>query len=262
MKIEKIQKKEDKVIFLVKGIRNSIANAVRRSVIEVPTLAIDSVEFHKNDSALYDEILAHRLGLIPLKAPKNFILPEKCSCKGKGCLKCIAMLKLKAKGPATVYSSDFKAKGVEAVFKEIPLVILAKDQELELIAEAKLGTGKQHSKHTPGLLWFNSCPVVTVKGCKGCGECVSVCPKKAISLKGPEIIIDPLKCDLCNACIEFTKRKATKEKCDIIIEPSPENFIFYVESFGQLAPEEIFVEAINSLNENLDELAKAVKKEK
>lgn len=259
MKIEKIQKKEDKVTFLVKGIRNSIANAIRRSVMEIPTLAIDSVEFYKNDSALYDEILAHRFGLVPLKAPKNFVLPEKCSCKGKGCLKCTAILKLKAKGPATVYSSDLKTKGAEVVFKEIPLVILAKDQEIELVAEARLGTGKQHAKHTPGLLWFNSYPIVTIKGCKNCSECVSICPKKAISLKGSEITIDPLKCDLCNACVEFTRRK---EKCEIIIEPSSEDFIFYVESFGQLAPEEIFVEAINSLNENLDELAKALEKEK
>src|SRR3989338_9050267 len=49
----------------------SLANAIRRSVAEVPTLAINEVEIFKNDSAIYDEMLAHRLGLIPLKTPKN-----------------------------------------------------------------------------------------------------------------------------------------------------------------------------------------------
>ena len=41
-------------------ISESLANAVRRSLSEVPTLAIDEVEIFSNDSALYDEMLAHR----------------------------------------------------------------------------------------------------------------------------------------------------------------------------------------------------------
>lgn len=258
MKIEKIYKK-DKICFLIKGIRNSIINAIRRSVLEIPVLAIDSVEFYKNDSALYDEILAHRLGLIPLKTPQNFTLREKCSCKGKGCLKCTAMFKLKAKGPCTVYASDLKGKGAEVVYKEMPIVILSKDQELELVAEATLGKGKEHAKYTPGLLWFNAYPIIEIKGCKGCGDCIKVCPKKAIDLKDNEITIDSLKCDLCNACVEFVKNK---EKCKINIKPSDQDFIVFVESFGQLEPEDIFTEAITALNNNLEELAKFLKKEK
>ena len=51
----------------------SLANAVRRSLSEVAILAVDEVEIFKNDSALYDEVLAHRIGLIPLKTDKNRI---------------------------------------------------------------------------------------------------------------------------------------------------------------------------------------------
>ncbi|MEM4152976.1 MAG: DNA-directed RNA polymerase subunit D [Candidatus Pacearchaeota archaeon] len=258
MKIEKILKTKEKAVFLVRGIRNSIANSIRRSVQEIPTLAIDLVEFYKNDSALYDEILAHRLGLIPLKAPKNFVPREKCSCKGKGCLKCTVVFKLKAKGPCTVYASDLKSKGAEVVFGDMPLVILEKDQELQLAAEAILGKGKEHAKFVPGLLWFNSYPIIAIKDCEGCGDCIAACPKKAIAMKNKEITIDPLKCDLCNACMEFIKTKS--KKCAIEIKPSTEDFIFFVESFGSLTSEEIFIEAIKAIEENLNDLIKTIKK--
>ena len=48
-----------------------LANAIRRSVAEIPVLAVDEVEIFKNDSALYDEMIAHRVGLIPLKTEKG-----------------------------------------------------------------------------------------------------------------------------------------------------------------------------------------------
>jgi len=250
MEIKKLSKSEEKLSFLIKGINYSIANAIRRSVLEIPTLAIDTVEFYKNDSALYDEILAHRLGLIPLKAPKTFTSREKCSCKGKGCMKCTALLKLKAQGPKTVYSSELKGKGVEVVYKDMPVVILAKDQELELVAEATLGTGRQHAKHTPGLLWFNAVPIV--KEIKQAEKAVKVSPQEFEKIK---------KNDL-KTCQDYLNEIVESDNKFLKIEASDTDFIFFIESFGQLSPEEIFLEAINSMNENLEDLAKALKKEK
>ena len=94
--IKTINKSDEKLSFET-DMSISLANALRRSVNHVPTLAIDSLELTKNDSALYDEIIGHRMGLIPLKN-SNLRLPEECDCKDKGCGKCTAKYKLKAKG--------------------------------------------------------------------------------------------------------------------------------------------------------------------
>ena len=61
-----IEQSPDKIILRVAA-NESLINAMRRSIREIPTLAIDEVEIIKNDSALYDEFLAHRIGLVPLK---------------------------------------------------------------------------------------------------------------------------------------------------------------------------------------------------
>lgn len=51
------------------GIDPSLANAIRRILIsEVPSMAIEKVYMYNNTSIIQDEVLAHRLGLIPLRA--------------------------------------------------------------------------------------------------------------------------------------------------------------------------------------------------
>ncbi|KAL2259363.1 hypothetical protein VTK26DRAFT_6988 [Humicola hyalothermophila] len=54
--------------FSLIGCDASIANAFRRIMIaDIPTLAIETVFINNNTSVIQDEVLAHRLGLIPFK---------------------------------------------------------------------------------------------------------------------------------------------------------------------------------------------------
>ena len=54
------------------GVDASLANAFRRILLaEIPTMAIEKVYVYNNTSVIQDEVLAHRLGLIPLKANPN-----------------------------------------------------------------------------------------------------------------------------------------------------------------------------------------------
>lgn len=61
--------------FSLIGIDASVANAFRRILIaEIPTVAIEYVFVHNNTSIIQDEVLAHRLGLIPLKGNRDGLL--------------------------------------------------------------------------------------------------------------------------------------------------------------------------------------------
>ncbi len=74
----------------------SVANSLRRIMIsEVPTLTIDLVEIRENTSALHDEFIAHRIGLVPLNSEKveDFFTSDECSCQMR-CNKCTVNFKL------------------------------------------------------------------------------------------------------------------------------------------------------------------------
>src|SRR3989338_4141424 len=111
--MEIIEKKPERIVLKMDE-NEVLANALRRSVAEVPTLAIDEVEIYKNDSALYDEIVAHRLGLVPLKTEKG--MNEKTHID----------LKLTKTGPCTVYSGDLKGNA-EVIYDKIPITLLGAD---------------------------------------------------------------------------------------------------------------------------------------
>lgn len=150
--IKIINKTNEKISFNT-DLPISLANAIRRSVNYVPTLAIDTLEITKNDSALYDEMVAHRLGLVPLKN-EDLKLPEECDCgKEDGCGKCSVKLKLKAVGPNIVYSDELSPKG--SVVYKMPIVILDSEQEIELMGIAKMGLGINHAKYSPGIIYYS-----------------------------------------------------------------------------------------------------------
>jgi DNA-directed RNA polymerase alpha subunit len=62
MKIQVIEKNDSEMKFVVQEITDSFANELRRILMsEVPTMAIEFVDFKKNNSVVIDELLANRL---------------------------------------------------------------------------------------------------------------------------------------------------------------------------------------------------------
>lgn len=216
----------------------SLANSIRRSVSEIPTLAIDDVEIFKNDSALYDEVLAHRLGLLPLKTEKSMSSKTKVD------------FKLTKKGPCTVYASDLSGSA-DIVFPKIPLTILGENHKLELIATATLSTGLEHAKHIPGICYYR--PVLEVKSTPEIDKIIESTMSKSGSLIKAEKKGNKWICDLPDQTIsEIT------EKDDSAITETSE-MLFIVESYGNMPAKDLLSEAIKALNSNLNEFEKALK---
>ncbi|MEA2037997.1 MAG: DNA-directed RNA polymerase subunit D [Nanoarchaeota archaeon] len=247
-------KENNKSSFVLMNSTPSFANTIRRTIIEeVPTMAIEDVEFRKNNSILYDEIIAHRLGLLPLTTDlKSYNLPSDCKCEGKGCARCQLKLTLKSKGPCTVYASDIHTRdaAVKPVFAKTPIVKLLKNQSLELEATAVLGQGKEHVKWAPGHVYYKDKPVIEidVKKCDGCGKCVEQCPTKTLEIENNKAVVSKdhlLDCHLCNACVDSCPLDAVKVNAS-------GDFVFYIESWGQLDCKKMLIEASKLLDKKLD----------
>jgi len=156
-KVKILEESEDTISLQLEGVDRSYANAVRRFCIcEVPSMAIDDIVILENSSVLYDEILAHRLGMIPLKTDlERYVLPEKCDCGSPlGCQKCRVLIVLDASAkdkPRTVVSGDLVSedRDISPTSPTIPIVKLAVGQSVKLEAYARLGRGKEHAKWQP-----------------------------------------------------------------------------------------------------------------
>lgn len=153
MKVEVTELKSKKAVLKVKDVQPYFVNSVRRVMIaELPKLAVDDVVVYDNTSPLFDEIIGHRLGLIPIPTDLKLLNFRKdCVCKGKGCPNCTVRYTLSKEGAGVVYSGDLQPEEKSWAITEsnIQIVELFGDQRLILEVEAVLGRGKDHAKWQP-----------------------------------------------------------------------------------------------------------------
>ena len=267
MKIEVLEKDEVNIRLAIKGVDVPLMNALRRiALAEVPSMAIDEVVMIENSSILQDEIIAHRLGLNPLKTDlDSYNLPEECKCQSEfGCNLCRVTLTMDAEsneGTRTVYSGELVSENPEIipVSDKVPIIKLAKGQKLKLEAYARLGKGKNHAKWQPvSVCAYKYFPKIEVppKQCKDCAKCVDICPKKVLAMKENKVEVrDLLACNLCMDCVEACPQKPPAIK----VEWEKNAFIMNIESTGALSPERILKEATKILNKQLKDFKKQLK---
>jgi len=231
--METIQNTKEKLILRIDA-NEALANSIRRSLSEIQTLAVDEVEIYKNDSALYDEVVANRLGQLPLKTEKSMSAKTKIN------------FKLSKKGPGMVYSEDLQGPG-ELIEKKIPITLLGENHKLELMATATLGNGREHAKHIPGLCYYRH--ILEVKSTPQIDKIV----EKSQGLIKAEKKGSKWLCDLNDAQINEI------EKADKNAIQDSKELIFVIESYGNMSAKDVLTEAVKALESNLSSFEKQVK---
>ncbi|MDP3987170.1 MAG: hypothetical protein Q8P81_03020 [Nanoarchaeota archaeon] len=238
--MEQIEKTDNQIIFIAE-IEETIANSIRRYVNHISTLAVDEVEISKNDSALYDETIAHRIGLIPLKMEKLGGKKEQ-------------ILKMDVKREGSVYSGDLVGNPA-VVYEKIPITTLSAGQEIQLNATVKKGTGSEHAKFSPGLMFYRNISEITLDRDLH-EEVQKLHLSNEVQSKGEKIIIiDNKKKEIADVCDGIAKRRG--KKAEIVMG---KGLLVTIESFGQMDVEDMLPRSIEKLKEDLNEFSKAVGK--
>ena len=240
-----LKQDESEVSFVLEKAKPEFVNEIRRAVMfEVPVLAIEDVYFTQNSSALYDEMLAHRLGLVPLRTPKGYEVPAECTCKGKLCAKCSVKIVLRAKGPVTVYAKDLKIKDpdVEVAYPEMLITKLLEGQEVELEAVAVKGFARDHAKWQGGHMFYLGYPEIEVVKDVNFDKLEGLPVKK--SGKGIEVT---------DVLAWQPSYDQVLEKAGAKVNYSQENFVVTLESYGSMRPVELLANAIEVVERKVKE---------
>ena len=264
LKLDVLKESEHKIVFLTEGISIEMINAIRRILLtEIPVMAIDEIIILKNDSPLYDEILSHRLGLIPLKTDlEAYKLPHECDCLGYGCPLCQVSLTCEitntTNAPLEIYSGDLNSNDPKIIPVDpyIPIVNIDKNGKVIIEAYAILGFAKNHAKwQAVSNVAYRYYPIVEfdaneLKDSEEKKLIVKMCPEKLFEL----INNDSLKlkedywksCTLCMSCEKNSNGK-------IKVVPKKDTYIFSIESDGVLPFNVLIRKVFEIFNEKTDE---------
>ncbi|MDD5317500.1 MAG: DNA-directed RNA polymerase subunit D [Candidatus ainarchaeum sp.] len=145
MQLEVSKSTDKELSFAASGVSVALMNALRRlGMSSIPVFGIDKVTFYENDTSLFDEYVANRIGLVPIKTPEGYKAGESI------------LFSLDKSTPGTVNSKALKSSDAKVAVanNDIPIIKLSEGQQLRLEAQARLGTAKEHARFQPGLIAY------------------------------------------------------------------------------------------------------------
>jgi DNA-directed RNA polymerase subunit D len=253
MKIEIKHLTNTECKLVVDGVHPYFVNALRRTLLsEVPKLAIDKVTFYDNTSALFDEIIAHRVGLLPIPTdPSTLNMVGQTDAEGRPSL--LVRYTLTKEGPGTVYSGDLEPedKAFAIVDPKVPIVELLAGQRLILEAEAILGQGTKHAKwQVCSAVGYKYYPTATINDKKITPEqakaSVERTPAGILSATGGKLTI--LQPEEVNRADEAEKLTQGAFK----IGYDDRKFVVRFETDGSLKAEDALMKALDLLKERFE----------
>lgn len=271
MKVKVLEKKDDSMRLLLTETDPSYVNALRRVLIaDVPKMAIEDVEFHlgpiraedgkeyESVSPLFDEIIAHRLGLIPIPTDQGlYNRREDCpACHGEGCPSCTIIYSINKRGPGLVTSADLEPIGdpkLRPKDQGIPIVQLSDGQAILVYATAQLGTGKDHAKwqatHGVGHQYL---PLLKAgsKNLDALDPDVPFCTSHMVTTSLEEEAVE-LPSD-CKVCAKF---KDAYKADSIKVSNDPTRFVLQFETDGSMSAKDALLKALDLLGQRFADVS-------
>ncbi|GIX89917.1 DNA-directed RNA polymerases I and III subunit RPAC1 [Caerostris extrusa] len=250
--------------FDMKGVGPPIANAIRRILLsEIPTMAIDKIELYNNTTVIPDEVLTHRIGLIPINVDARVFF-SKSSDDDYATAEDTIQFELKVKcekAPSRAYADDNQTekliheKVMSGDLKFVPIGSQKElyGQEIELKAFCYKNIGREHAKFSPvAIASYRLHPQLRllkeISGEKA-HELAQCFPDGVIKISkknGKEIaeVGDARKIRCSRNVLRNDDLKNDVEICLV-----KNHYIFNVESAGAIAPDKLVIEAIKILEE-------------
>lgn len=280
-RVDVIHMDENTLEFDMVGIDAAIANAFRRILLaEVPTMAVEKVFVYNNTSIVQDEILAHRLGLIPIRAdPRLFEYKNQGDEEGTEIDTLQFQLKIKcSRNPHSaressdpnelyinhkVYSKHitwvplgnqadlFPDADLRPVHEDILIAQLRPGQEIDVLMHCVKGIGKDHAKFSPvATASYRLLPDITLlqpiegEAAETLKKCFSPGVIEIQNIKGKKVA------RVANARMDTFSREIFRHddlKNLVRLARVRDHYIFSVESTGVLPPDVLVSEAIKVL---------------
>lgn len=256
MKVKTVELKGNKGVLKIEDTDVYFVNSLRRVMLaELPKLAIDDVIIYDNTSALFDELIGHRLGLIPIPTDLSILsFRSECKCEGKGCPSCTVRYTLSKEGECVVYSGDLQPEHPSFAITEttIPIVELMKDQRVILEVEAVLGRSRNHAKWQVVLApryRMETKISVDKKHINEAKAFIEKMPTDLVELKGDKLELkDPSKTSILEAYLEKNKSEF------ITVSKDPSKLLFSFETDGSMSAKAALQESVNILAKKYEEL--------
>ncbi|GAA5949036.1 hypothetical protein JCM3765_003989 [Sporobolomyces pararoseus] len=250
--------KDDSLHFILDGVHLGLANSLRRAMISrIDTLAIDQVQITENTSVLPDEMIAHRLGLVPLNSENlERHIPNynrECTCDAF-CEKCSVVLTLDAvcttSSTMEVTSRNLIIEGQNRslvgqpamssdpkLSQGIMLAKLTKGQEIHMRCIAVKGRALEHAKWSPvSAVGFEYDPYNKLRHTDLWFEVGTKAEDEWPVSENGKYEKKPEE----NDAFEFNEK--------------PSRFYYDIEAVGQLKPEEIVLKSFDALIVQLGQL--------
>eukprot|EP00750_Incisomonas_marina_P002889 INCI12749.1.p1 GENE.INCI12749.1~~INCI12749.1.p1 ORF type:complete len:340 (+),score=81.54 INCI12749.1:121-1140(+) len=268
---------EGEIVFDIVGIDCSIANALRRIVLnDVETMAVEQVMYYQNTGIMQDEKLAHRLGLIPILADAaNFEARPEATGEPNATENDTLVFELDvecteadvdrsdpSKLSKTVYSSElkwvphgsqaerFKGHEPRPFHSDIIITRLGVGQKIKATCFAQKGSGRDHCKWQPATIFYRQLPVVRllqdIKGEEAdTWKKADVADVFDIEGTGKNKKLQVARPRNCTMAKNFLLLPGGREK--IFLGHKEDHFLFTIEPIGQMSAREVFLRSLAEL---------------